>query len=95
MKILEKIGFNPNEIDELKENIPSLIMQELDKEERLVLNNIDILKELDINNYPLIFKNYYEMFLMDSSVFKEVFEKYDHDDLIDKINKNVTIIEHL
>ena len=95
MKILEKIGFNPNEIDELKENIPSLIMQELDKEERLVLNNIDILKELDINNYPLIFKNYYEMFLMDSSVFKEVFYKYDHDDLIDKINKNVTIIEHL
>ena len=95
MKILEKIGFNPNEIDELKENIPSLIMQELDKEERLVLNNIDILKELDINNYPLIFKNYYEMFLMDSSVFKEVFEKYDHDDLIDKINKNVTIIENI
>ena len=32
---------------------------------------------------------------MDSSVFKDVFEKYDHDDLIDKINKNIAIIEHL
>ena len=95
MKLLENIGFNAKEIAEMEDSIPSLIMEELNKEERLVLNNINILKELDINNYLLIFKNYYEMFLMDSSVFKDVFEKYDNDDLIDKINKNIAIIEHL
>lgn len=95
MKLLENIGFNAKEIAEMEDSIPSLVMEELNKEERLVLNNINILKELDINNYLLIFKNYYEMFLMDSSVFKDVFEKYDHDDLIDKINKNIAIIEHL
>ena len=73
MKLLENIGFNAKEIAEMEDSIPSLIMEELNKEERLVLNNINILKELDINNYLLIFKNYYEMFLMDISVFKDVF----------------------
>ena len=64
MKLLENIGFNAKEIAEMEDSIPSLIMEELNKEERLVLNNINILKELDINNYLLIFKNYYEMFLI-------------------------------
>ena len=51
MKLLENIGFNAKEIAEMEDSIPSLIMEELNKEERLVLNNINILKELDINNY--------------------------------------------
>lgn len=95
MKLLENIGFSEEEIRELEASIPSLMKDELAKEEKLVINNINILKELNIDNYLIIFKNYYDMFLMDSSVFKDVFEKYDHDDLIDKINKNIAIIEHL
>ncbi len=95
MKLLENIGFSEEEIRELEASIPSLMKDELAKEEKLVINNINILKELNIDNYLTIFKNYYDMFLMDSSVFKDVFEKYDHDDLIDKINKNIAIIEHL
>lgn len=95
MKLLENIGFSEEEIRELEASIPSLMKDELAKEEKLVINNISILKELNIDNYLTIFKNYYDVFLMDSSVFKDVFEKYDHDDLIDKINKNIAIIEHL
>ena len=39
MKLLENIGFNAKEIAEMEDSIPSLIMEELNKEERLVLNN--------------------------------------------------------
>ena len=35
------------------------------------------------------------MFLMDPKLFSEIFNKYDKEDLIEKLNKNLTIIEHL
>ena len=35
------------------------------------------------------------MFLMDNSNFIEVFAKYDRDDLIEKLEKNMAIIEFL
>ena len=41
------------------------------------------------------FKNYYDMFLMDPGLFSEIFNKYDKEDLIEKLKKNLTIIEHL
>ena len=39
--------------------------------------------------------NYYDMFLMDNSNFINVFNQYDRDDLIDKIQKDITIVEYL
>ena len=35
------------------------------------------------------------MILIDDSNFREIFEKYDRDDLIDKIAKNIHIVEYL
>ena len=32
---------------------------------------------------------------MDNSAFIEVFNKYDQDDLIDKLKKNIAIVEYL
>ena len=35
------------------------------------------------------------MYLKDPGLFSEIFNKYDKEDLIEKLNKNLTIIEHL
>ena len=32
---------------------------------------------------------------MDNSAFTEIFNKYDQSDLIDKLRKNITIVEYL
>ena len=42
MKLLENIGFSEEEIRELEASIPSLMKDELAKEEKLVINNISI-----------------------------------------------------
>ena len=47
------------------------------------------------NNIDLVFSNYYDLFLLDSSKFESIFNKYEASDLADKISKNVEIIEFL
>lgn len=83
----------------IEEDISSIIPEELkldlENNSDLVKANINYLKELGIENYQEVFKTYYPIFLMDASNFKDIFSKYEISDLIDKINKNIAIIEHL
>ncbi len=83
----------------IEEDISSIISDEirtdLENNSDLVKANLEYLRELGIENYQDIFKTYYPMFLMDTSNFQEIFSKYEITDLIDKINKNMAIIEHL
>lgn len=94
MEFLDKY-FDNDTIMYLNDNVPKVILEELEKEQKLVSKNISFLKDLGVSNIDNIFKNYYDMFLMDPELFSEIFNKYDKEDLIEKLNKNLTIIEHL
>lgn len=94
MNYLKKY-FDKDVLNYLKFNIPAVFKEEINNEEKIVVKNIETLKKLNISNIDEIFKNYYDMFLMDPSMFFEIFDKYDQDDLIDKLNKNIAIIEYL
>lgn len=95
MDFLENYDFTIDEIASLNTDIPSKVQVLLKEEQKQVLSNIDYLKNLGISNYKEVFKNYYEMFLLDDTNFKAIFEKYERDDLIDKIAKNINIVEYL
>lgn len=95
MNFLDKLGFSTEDINDIKANIPSLIIDQLEKASDLVTANINYLIELGVTNYKEAFMAYYDMFLMDTDAFEGVFNKYDREDLIKKIEKNVAIIEHL
>lgn len=94
MEFLNKY-FDNDTIMYLNDNVPKVILEELEKEQKLVSKNISFLKDLGVSNIDSIFKNYYDMFLMDPGLFSEIFNKYDKEDLIEKLKKNLTIIEHL
>lgn len=94
MEFLNKY-FDNDTIMYLNYNVPKVILEELEKEQKLVSKNISFLKDLGVSNIDNIFKNYYDMFLMDPELFSEIFNKYDKEDLIEKLKKNLTIIEHL
>ena len=81
--------------EDISSIIPDELRNDLENNSDLVKANLNYLKELGIENYKDIFKTYYPMFLMDTSNFQEIFSKYEISDLIDKINKNMAIIEHL
>ena len=95
MEYLEDLGINSEMIDELKDNTPEKLLELLEANKKLVSANVNYLKDLGIDKYPEILVRYPDMFLMDNSNFKYVFAKYEVNDLIEKINKNVGIVEFL
>ena len=95
MRYLENYGFKETEIKWLEENVCQTLKKALIEEQKLVGNNIGYLKNLGVLNYKEIFNNYYGMFLMDNSAFTEIFNKYDQADLVDKLQKNIAIVEYL
>ena len=85
MKFLEKYDFNKEEIASFLNNTPKKLIDAI----------IKYLKNLGVTTYRTIFLEYYSMFLMDHSNFVEIFSKYVPEDLIEKLNKNIHIIENL
>lgn len=95
MKFLEKYNFKKDEIDSFVNECPQKIVESLKEHKKLVCINMDFLVELGVKNYKDIFMKFYDMFLMDNSNFIDVFNKYDREDLIDKLEKNIAIVEFL
>lgn len=83
------------EYNDIIEFIPETIKNDFKNNQNLVETNIEFLHTLGVKEYMNVFKNYYPMFLMDTSNFANIFNKYDKNDLLDKISKNITIVEHL
>ena len=95
MKFLEKYGFEKNEIEALKDNSTTALIKELEAHKKLVSQNLEYLENLGVTNLPEIFINYHDMFLMDNSNFEEIFNKYEPTSLIEKVAKDVRIMEYL
>jgi len=95
MMYLKDLGFSEDIIKLLNKNLPELAINSLEKEQERVTANINYLKELGVNNYVDAFVNFYNMFLIDSNSFDEIFSKYDREDLVAKLEKNIAIMEYL
>lgn len=95
MKFLEKFGFEKKDIEALKENSTSALIKELEAHKKLVTKNLEYLNSIGVTNLSEIFINYHDMFLMDNSNFVDIFSKYEPASLIEKLAKDVRIIEYL
>lgn len=95
MNYLEKIGFSSDDINIIKNSNTSVIYNLLTEQKKVVTANILYLKKLGIENYKDIFIKYADLFLMDNSNFVEIFNKYDQDDLINKLKDNIDIFAYL
>lgn len=95
MKFLEKLDFSKDDIAEIIDNTPDKLLDVIKAQKKLISENINYLRDLGVTNYQAIFIKYYDMFLMDNSNFKDIFAKYEKDDLIAKLKKNINIVEFL
>lgn len=95
MNYLKELGFSDEIVNSMTENIPKQTQDLLTKEEKKVTDNINYLKELGVENYVDAFVRFYNMFLLDTDEFDEIFSKYDREDLVIKLAKNVAIMEYL
>ena len=95
MKFLEKYGFEKKDIEALKENSTSTLIKELEAHKKLVSKNLDYLNSIGVTNLSEIFINYHDMFLMDNSNFEAIFNQYEPESLVEKLAKDVRIMEYL
>ena len=95
MKYLEKIGFSSDDINIIKKSTTSVIFNLLSEQKKVVNANIIYLRDLGVTNFHEIFIKYPDLFLIDNSNFKEIREKYDREDLINKLNNNIDIFVYL
>ena len=95
MMYLKDLGFEEELINSLLEELPSGAIEKLTEHKETITTNINYLKDLGISNYVEAFVRFYNMFLLEPSTFDEIFSKYDKEDLIVKLEKNVAIMEYL
>ncbi len=92
---LKDLGFNETLIEMLTENIPDEAIEQLELNKETVITNIKCLQDLGVTNYIDAFCGFYNMFLIDTKTFDDIFSKYDREDLVAKLEKNVAIMEYL
>ena len=95
MTYLKELGFEDNIIELINKNLPAQAIETLTTEESTVTQNINYLKDLGISNYVDAFVKFYNMFLLDTDTFDNIFSKYDKEDLVVKLEKNIAIMEYL
>ena len=95
MMYLKDLGFEEEVINSLLEELPSGAIEKLIEHKETIITIIKYLKDLGISNYVDAFVKFYNMFLLEPSTFDEIFSKYDKEDLIIKLEKNVAIMEYL
>lgn len=95
MMYLKGLGFSDDTIHLMVANLPKNAVKEMEEKESVITSNINYLKELGVTNYVDAFVKFYNMFLLDNKSFDEIFSKYDREDLVAKLEKNVAIMEYL
>lgn len=95
MMYLKDLGFDDKTIEIIEKELPENALSALKSEKETVSTNISCLIELGVENYVDAFLRFYNMFLLDTATFDEIFSKYDREDLIAKLEKNVAIMEYL
>jgi len=95
MMYLKDLGFDEKLINQMVENIPEGAQKNIMAAQETVTTNINYLKELGVENIPEAFLKFYNMFLLSPQEFEEIFSKYDREDLVEKLHKNVAIMEYL
>lgn len=91
MEYLLNIGLTNEEIKNIKPSIAEML--ELFPE--VVKENYNTLKNLNLKNEHDVFANHLHMFLMNPDRLRNIFGKYDLNDLIRCLEKNDKVIEKL
>ena len=95
MEYLFDLGFSLEEINSLKSKSDISTIQKLEFFPRLVTTNYNHLNSYGIKNIKDCFLNHVNMFVINPDKFREIFNKYDRDDLIRCVEKNDQVLEKL
>ncbi len=95
MLYLLDLGFTKEELNQLETKLSEEVKEKLTLFPKVVAVNYDTLKKTRIKNHKEALLNHAHLFLTNPDKFSEVFAKYDPDDLVRCLEKNIAVIEKL
>ena len=95
MEYLFDLGFSLEEINTIKNSHDSSVIEKIEFFPRLICTNYEYLKSYEIKNIKECFINHIKMFFMNPDKFRNIFNKYDRNDLIRCLEKNDMVLEKL
>lgn len=95
LEYLFDFGLGIGDISLLKDNVDDNTFGELTLFEGIVKENIQFMKDFGIDNFVQVVIKYPEIFLRDGDSFKNIFSKFDRDDLIEKVEKNPAVFKKM
>lgn len=95
LEYLYDYGLDSRDLESIQDNVNSNTYSELSLFEGIVCENIKYMKEFGIDNFSQVVIRFPEIFLRDLESFKNVFSKFDRDDLIAKVEKNPNVFKKM
>ena len=95
LKYLCYYGLSEKDVEEISEYVDEEVYTELGLFEGLVSENIKYMKDFGVSNYAQVVLKFPDIFLRDSESFRNIFSKFDHDDLIQKVEKNPAVFKKM
>lgn len=92
---LYELGFDTHDIEELTLKTDDKTYSELSLFSGLIKENIKYMKDFGASNYIQVVTRFPEIFLRDAESFKNIFSKFDRDDLIQKVEKNPAVFKKM
>lgn len=92
---LYDFGLDSRDLEDLRDNIDDKTYSELSLFEGIVKENVQYMKDFGVSNFNQVVLKYPEIFLRDSESFKNIFSKFDRDDLIQKVEKNPAVFKKM
>lgn len=92
---LYDFGLDSRDLDTLRDNVDDKTYSELSLFEGIVKENIQYMKDFGVGNFGQVVMKYPEIFLRDAESFKNIFSKFDRDDLIQKVEKNAAVFKKM
>lgn len=88
-------GLDVADIENLKDNASDTTYSEMSLFKGIVSENLEFMKNFGIDNYVQVVVKYPDIFLRDADSFKNIFSKFDKDDLIQKVEKNPAVFKKM
>lgn len=95
MEYLYDFGLDSRDIDTIRDNVDDKTFSELSLFTGLVSENVKYMKDFGVGNYSQVVIKYPDIFLRDAESFKNIFSKFDRDDLIHKVEKNPAVFKKM
>lgn len=95
LNYLYACGLESQDLDKLRETTTDTIYEDLSLFEGIISENIKYMKDFGVTNFKDVVVKYPDIFIRDAESFRNVFSKFDKDDLIAKVAKNPAVFKKM